>query len=40
LWGDELNLEVERVIGFGRWGPHDDEGLCGMEVKDVGKRLK
>jgi len=27
LWRDELNLEVQWVIGLGRWGSHDDERL-------------
>ena len=27
LWRDELNLEVQGVIGLGGWGPYDDERL-------------
>ena len=37
LRGDELNLEIQRMIGFGRWRSYDDERLGAREGMRTGK---
>jgi hypothetical protein len=38
LWRDELDLEVQGVIGLCRWRSYNDEGLWRKRVAEDGQR--